>query len=260
MRAELKILAVGNSFAKDTFWHLPELALALGFERIRIAFLYISGCSIRRHFECAEGDLAAYRYWVNIGDGWAESEGRRIKETVAEEDWDYISIQHGTGDGSRYTLPESYEKLEALVSYIRDAASTKTQIVFNMAWVMAPYRDHPEIRSYGGDQLLMYSKLVHLTRTLVKGTKGIDVISPAGTAIQNARARGFSDDRLMRDGFHLSHGLGRYIASLTFIKELTGIDIDRLSWMPEGVTEEERIIAIAAANAAVANPFEITNI
>ena len=68
------------------------------------------------------------------------------------------------------------------------------------------------------------------------------------------------DERLMRDGFHLSYGLGRYIASLTFIKELAYVDISKVGWMPEGVTADERIIAIAAANAAVANPYEVTNI
>ena len=69
-----------------------------------------------------------------------------------------------------------------------------------------------------------------------------------------------SDKELMRDGFQMSYGLGRYIASLTFIKALAGVDIDRVSWMPDGVTEEECRIAIAAANAAVATPFETTAI
>ena len=129
-----------------------------------------------------------------------------------------------------------------------------------MAWVMASDGTHPEIRSYGGDQMMMYSKLADLTGTVVKGTKGLDIISPTGTAIQNARACGLSDGQLMRDGFHLSYGLGRYIASLTFIKVLTGVNIDGITWKPDGVDGQAQRIAIASANAAVARPFEIVKI
>lgn len=260
MKSELKILTVGNSFGIDTSWHLAEVARSAGFENIRIAVLYIGGCSLNQHYKNATQDLPAYRYYTNDGDGWTNAEGKRISEAVQEDDWDFISIQHGTKDGSRYTLPESYANLEALIAYIKRFAGKDTKIVFNMAWVMATDGTHPEIRSYGGDQLLMYRKLTALTSTLVKGCKGLDIISPVGTAVQNARTTELSDGQLMRDGFHMSYGLGRYLASLTFIKALTGVDIDKVSWMPDGVAEQERCIAIGAANAAVANPFEITQI
>jgi hypothetical protein len=258
-KRELRILTVGNSFGEDTSCHLADIARALGFKQIKISLLYIGGCSINKHFENAKGDLADYRYSVNTGEGWTHNQGKRISEAVREEKWDYISIQHGTKDGSRYTLPESYANLEALIEYIKGIANKDAKIVFNMAWVMEPYSTHSEIRSYDGDQLLMYSKITEVTSTVVKNTKGLDIVSPAGTAIQNARATSLAD-KLSRDGFHLSYGLGRYIASLTFIKALTGVDIDNIEWMPEGVTEDERAIAIAAANAAVETPFEITKI
>ena len=260
MRSELKILTVGNSFGIDTSWHLADVARALGFETVKISVLYIGGCSIRQHYQNAMGDLPAYHYYTNVGDGWTTVENKRISEAVQEDEWDFISIQHGTKDGSRYTLPESYTNLEALIAYLKSLAGKDTKIAFNMAWVMAVDGTHPEIRSYGGDQLLMYQKLAELTSTLVKESAGLDVVSPAGTAVQNARTTTLSDERLMRDGFHMSYGLGRYLASLTFLKALVGIDIDKIRWMPEGVTEQERRIVIAAANAAVATPFAITPI
>ena len=178
---------------------------------------------------------------------------------MAEEDWDYISIQHGTGDGSRYTSPDSYLNLEGLVTYIKELAPQKAKIAFNMAWVMEPYGTHPEIVSYNGDQLLMYQRLAELTASTVASVKGLDVISPAGTAIQNARTTELCG-KLSRDGFHLSLDIGRYIAGLTFLVALTGMEISTVLWMPEGVTEQERSIAVAAANAAIASPFSITPI
>ena len=255
----LKILTVGNSFGEDTSWLLADVALALGFESVKICVLYIGGCSLNRHYENAMGDLPLYRYHTNEGCGWSSVEGRSIREAVCEDEWDFISIQHGTKDGSRYTLPASYEKLEPLVAYLKGLAPKKTKLVFNMAWVMESYGTHPEILSYGGDQLLMYRNLAELTSTLVRGTKDLDIVSPAGTAVQNARTTDIADT-LSRDGFHLSRGIGRYIASLTFLKALTGISIDGIEWAPDGVDEHARSVAVAAANAAVARPFEITKL
>lgn len=173
------------------------------------------------------------------------------------EDWDWISIQHGTKDGSRYTLEESYMNLPCLIEYIRSKVSEKTKISFNMAWVMESYGTHPEICTYDGNQMLMYQKLTELTEHLILPMKGLDRISPTGTAIQNARATQLCD-RLSRDGFHLSLDIGRYIAGLTFLKALTDQDIDCVSWIPEGVTEEDRQIAIAVSNRAIKNPFRVT--
>ena len=259
-KKQLKILTVGNSFGVDTSNHLWDVARSLGFENVRICVLYIGGCSLNRHYENATGDLPRYTYYTNNGGGWESVEGKRISEALREDDWDFVSIQHGTGDGSRYTLPESYQKLEPLIAYVKNIAPKTARIAINMAWVMASDSSHPEIRAYGGDQLTMYSRLVELTGRTVKGAKGLDIVSPTGTAVQNARTTELTDKELMRDGFHLSYGLGRYIASLTFIKALTGVSIDGVAWMPDGVDCRMRELAIAAANAAVARPFEITKI
>lgn len=256
---DIKILTIGNSFGVDTSEYVADIATALGAERVKIGVLYIGGCSINRHYVNAMNDLPAYKYYVNNGDGWSATEGKRISEAIKENEWDYISIQHGTGDGSRYTLPESYVNLEPLIEYVRDIAPESAKIAFNMAWVMEPYSTHPEICSYGGDQRLMYERLAELTGTVVRGARGLDIVSPAGTAIQNARGTEL-DGRLSRDGFHLSLEHGRYIAGLTFLKALTGASIDDLKWTPSGVTEGERDIAVRCAKMAVVSPFKVSEI
>lgn len=256
---KLKILTVGNSFGIDTSQYVSDIALSVGFECVKIGVLCIGGCSINQHYNNAQNDLPTYSYHENTGAGWSCVEGKRISEVVAEDDWDYISIQHGTGDGSRYTLPASYVNLESLIACIKDIAPKNTKIVFNMAWVMNPNGMHPEIHSYNGNQLLMYSNLVELTSSVVRGTKGLDIISPAGTAIQNARETELVDKLLFQDGFHLSFGLGRYIAGLTFFKALTDVEIDKVAWRPDDVTEHEQRIAILCANRAVISPFAISS-
>lgn len=253
----LKILCVGNSFSVDTMQYVPNIAANLGIEKIRLGNLYIGGCSINRHWENVKNNSKAYKYYTNNGAEWKHICDVGIEETVGSEDWDWISIQHGTGDGSRYTLEESYQNLPCLIEFIRSKTSPKTKVAFNMAWVMESYGTHPEIRSYEGNQMLMYQNLTELTERLILPMKGLDRISPAGTAIQNARATQLCD-RLSRDGFHLSLDIGRYIAGLTFLKALTDVNIDNVTWIPDGVTEEDRQIAITVSDSAIKNPFHIT--
>lgn len=104
----------------------------------------------------------------------------------------------------------------------------------------------------------MDGKLTKLTKELIFPMKEIDIVSPAGTAIQNART--CAKKKLTRDDFHLSYDLGRYIAGLTFLKSLCNLNIDIVQWCPDGVTEQEKKIAKTAVNAAFENPFSLTKI
>ena len=255
----LKILSIGNSFSEDTMAYLTEIALSLGYDTVKMANLYVGGCSLNQHFYHAENDIATYRYSVNTGNGWSHTPDRTIRKAVEEEEWDWISIQHGTHDKSRYTSAESYEKLPALIETVQDWAWQGVKIAFNMAWVGESYYKHHEIVSYGGDVEVMFQKLLETTQAAVLPVKDLDRVSPTGTAIQNARTTELNG-RLSRDGYHLSLDIGRYIAGLTFLKALTGAAIDGVAWRPEGVDAHARQLAIKAANAAVNTPFAVTKL
>ena len=244
----LKILSVGNSFAVNTSEHVPAIAKSLGVRDIHIGTLYIGGCSVKRHYANAQNNAKAYRYFESDGGEWRETPNVSIEDAIRSDGWDIISIQHGTGDGSRYTLESSYEDLPRLVEYIRSIAPEGTRVAFNMAWVMEPDGNHPEIRSYGGDQKAMYEKLVSLTRRVVKPC--VDVVSFAGSAVQIAR-ESEKFPCLCRDGFHLSYSHGRYIAALTFLGTLTDLELDGVSFAPEGVSADERLVAIECAKKAI---------
>ncbi len=84
----------------------------------------------------------------------------------------------------------------------------------------------------------------------------VDFVSPAGTAIQNLRT--CLDKKLTRDGFHLTKDLGRYTAGLTFLKTLLDLDLQKVTWAPEEVSEEEMLLAIKAAELSVQNPYRVT--
>lgn len=252
----LKILCLGNSFAVDTMEHVANIAKSLGVKEIKLGTLYIGGCSINKHYNNAINDNASYEYFVNTGDGWTSTYNHAIRATIQSEDWDWISIQHGTADGSRYAEEASYVNLPNLISFIKQYAPASARIAFNMTWVGEKGSHEELINSFANDQTAYYNAIAALTRDLIVPMDGIDRVSPTGTAVQNARTADLGI--LTRDNYHLSLNLGRYIAGLTFFKALTGADISNVTWTPPNTTAYMKQAAIEAANNAIATPFAVT--
>ena len=253
----IKILFIGNSFSADTAEHTVDILKALGVNDVRVSYLYQGGCSINKHYTQLINDSAAYEYYANAGSGWTLVKNQKISTVVSKYSWDYIVIQHGTLDGSKYADEKSYKNLAKLVSGVKEKAKGAPKIVFNMTWVGEP-NSHAEMIAYGNDGEKYFADICKLTEQTVAKTSGIDIVSPTGTAVQNARSA--YDKLITRDGYHLSMGFGRYVAGLMLVKTLTRLDIDNIVWAPDGVTEKEKQIAIDAVNAAYKNNYTVTDI
>lgn len=254
----LKILFVGNSFSVDTAQHLPQVAQSLGVKNIHVGVLYIGGCSTRRHYTNILNNVKGYDYYENFGNGeWTCTNETSSNDAIVSDDWDYIALQHGTIDGSRNTDIQYYDVFEPLVAEIRAIAPEKAKIVFNMHWVGESWHTHPEIVSFGGDTARMYEIITDIVSNHLVNTKGLDSVTPVGTAIQNARTSRI--ESLNRDGYHLSLGTGRYIASLAFFASLTGVSVDNIEWTPDDVNEYEKAVAIESVNNALKTPYSVTN-
>lgn len=250
----LKLLFVGNSFALDTMEHAANIALALGIRRVKLATLYVGGCSIDMHHNHAYNDMPVYKYYVNTGDGWSCTPEYKISDAIKSDAWDWIAIQHGTKNGSRYTSPECYEKLDSLIDYIKDLAPN-ARLAFNMTWLGESTKDHHEIISYGGDMKRMREELVKVKREVILTNPRIDKFIPTGTAIENARTSRIG--LLTRDGYHLSYDKGRFIAGLALISTICDVEVDSISWTPEGVDEYAVSVAIESVRNARAAPLQI---
>jgi len=251
----LKILFIGNSFAVDTTYYATQVAKALGVKEVKIGTLYAGGCAIGMHYEHAIKDIPLYVYYVNEGDGWTEIYDYKISDAIKSDDWDYIVLNHGTAGTNRYTSPECYEKLNPLIDYVKSLAPKEVKIAYSLAWMGEPYHDHHEIKSYNGDTVTMRKNMIEVTKQTVLKCD-IDLIIPTGTAVENARTAKIG--LLTRDGYHLSLGVGRYIAALTFISSITGLPIDNIDWVPEGVREYEKMVAIESVNNAKQTNFDVT--
>jgi hypothetical protein len=83
----------------------------------------------------------------------------------------------------------------------------------------------------------MYNAIVNAVNTKILTNNDIAIVIPSGTSIQNVRTSFIGD--MTRDGYHLSYGIGRYIASMTYVKALTGLSIDNSKTVPSDVDSQD---------------------
>lgn len=252
----LKVLAIGNSFSEDAIeQHLSPLVRAEGVKAI-ICNMYIGGCSIERHVKNLRGDIPDYRYRKFDADGkMTEAWGYTLEKVLAEEEWDYISLQQVSQDSG---MPESYALLPELVEFVKARVPEDAVIMFHQTWAYAPGSNHGGFVNYDRDQMKMYEAIVR-TVSQEAPKVGIDLIIPSGTAVQNARTSALGSD-LTRDGFHLSFTHGRYIAACTWLEAVFGVNPEGNTYCPEGMTAEECRLAQKAAHKAVRKPSKVTRI
>ena len=252
----LKVLAIGNSFSEDAVEeHLSGLVRAEGLNVI-ICNMYIGGCSIERHVENLRGNKPEYRYRkFDVNGKLTEKWNHTLEAALAEEDWDYVSLQQVSQNSG---MPESYVLLPELVEYVKARVPEDAVLMFHQTWAYAPKSNHGGFVNYDRDQMKMYEAIVKTVNQEAPKV-GIKLIIPCGTAIQNARTSALGTD-LTRDGFHLSFVHGRYIASCTWLEAVLGVNPIGNDYCPEGMTPEECKLAQKAAHKAVKKPSKVTRI
>ena len=147
--------------------------------------------------------------------------------------------------------------LNELIAYVKQKAP-KAKIIFHQTWAYAQTSNHDGFRKYGNSQATMFSSILGAAKQALKDAP-IDILVPAGTAIQNARTSSLGDN-LNRDGYHLQLVYGRYTAACTWFEAIFKKSVVGNSYAPEGITLQQKNIAQKAAHAAVKHPFVITQI
>ncbi len=250
----LKILAIGNSFSDDTTQHLYQVAQSAGIEKVVIGRLYIGGCTLETHLTNASSNLVAYSYSVNDSGSWVSKGSKSIEYAVKSDDWDFITMQQASGSSG---VSSTYSSLAPLITIV-EPLNPSARIVWHMTWAYQQNSSHSEFTNYDKNQMTMFNAIINAVKENVLTEDRIEIVIPAGTAIQNARTS-YVGDTLTRDGYHLSNDLGRYIGALMFVKSLTGVSIDGVKFAPDGVDANEMAMAIESVNNASNKPFEVTN-
>ncbi len=251
----IKILAIGNSFSDDAIEHyLHDLAVADG-HNVLISNMYIGGSSLEDHWNHALEDSAAYNLRVISPNGNHDAfNDVTLEEAISGENWDYISFQEvsqlsGIIDGYKEYLPKLLEYTRPLTS------NPELKFVLHQTWAYASDSDHSGFVNYDRDQMKMYKAIVDVVWK-AKELYDIDIVVPAGTAIQNGRTS-YVGDKFTRDGYHLSLNMGRFTASATWFEAIFG----RLSnniFIPKNFSEYDVELVKDAAIKAVRMPEEVT--
>ena len=250
---ELKILTIGNSFSDDSMEYVYQVAQSAGITKVTLGNLYIGGCSLSTHLSNAQSNSGAYTYRTNTTGTWSSKGGVSIKTAVESDDWDFISFQQVSGYSG---IANSYEPLDALIDIV-EPLNPSARLVWHMTWAYQSNSGHSDFAKYDNNQMTMYNSIIGAVQQNIVTNDRIEKIIPAGTSIQNVRTS-YVGDTLTRDGYHLTLDYGRLIGSLSFVRALTGVSIDGVTYMPSGVDASELAVAIEAVNNAYAKPFEVT--
>ena len=230
----MRILAIGNSFSQDATRYLHQIARADGI-RLDVANLYIGGCSLERHHRNMLSGEKAYELQYN---GQPTGFSVSLKEALLNRAWDVVTLQQA----SHYSFEaNSYNPYtERLADYVRKCVP-KAHILIHQTWA---YEDGSErlfkVAGYEKAENMFadlrdaYNKMCN-----VAGAKGI---IPSGEMFMSLSRGGI--EKVHRDTFHASLGLGRYALALLWYRMICGKQVSENSFndFDEPVNEEERRI------------------
>lgn len=239
----MKILSIGNSFSMDAQRYLHQLARKEGVD-LYCMNLYIGGCPQRTHYLNILDDMAAYDLQVN---GTHTNLKVSIRQALRSENWDVVTFQQASHLSARFETYTPY--LQELSAYVRKYCPHAKQVI-HQTWAYENGCAKLENLQFAtsADMFAGIENAYKQAAELICA----DGIIPAGKAMLTASQTGI--EKIHRDTYHASLGAGRYLLALVWFKYLTGRDITDNAFddFDAPVTDEERKIVIAAANAAFA--------
>lgn len=254
---QIKLLAIGNSFSDDALeYYLHGLAAASG-DEIIIGNMYIGGSSLELHYNNSITNSSTYSYRKIVNGVKTVTEGYNLANSITDENWDYISLQQVSQNSGQYSTYFPY--LTNLITYIQSRATNpQMKLVIHSTWAYQQSSTHAGFANYNNNQMTMYNAIIDASFRAAT-TAGIDIVIPAGTAIQNGRTSKLGDT-FCRDGYHLELNYGRYTASCTWFEKLFQKSVVGNTFIPQSVLPFQAKVAQHAAHYAVEKPQEVTSL
>ncbi|MBQ7901921.1 MAG: DUF4886 domain-containing protein [Clostridia bacterium] len=231
----MKILAIGNSFSQDATRYLHQIAHTDGVD-VTVVNLYIGGCPLYKHYVNMLTDDKKYSLEFN---GQSTGFMVSLSEALLSREWDYITVQQVSGQSVDYDTYQPY--LNELCSYVRQCAP-KAKLVVHQTWFYEKdsMRLCRELGYNAPEEMLADIKAAY-----TRAAQDIDasLTIPSGELFMALCNAGI--DKVHRDTFHASLGLGRYALGLLWYAMLTGKDVSDNAFcdFDEAVTAEEIAIA-----------------
>ena len=239
----MEILAIGNSFSQDATRYLHRIARAAGVE-LNVTNLFIGGCSLERHYRNMLSGERAYQLQYNGEEtGFPVS----LEEALYNRKWDVVTIQQVSNDSFDAESFRPY--IFALTDMIREYAP-KAKYLLHETWA---YEEGSERLLNGAGFPTETAMLEQIQSAYLKIATEIraDGIIHSGTLFGKLRQKGIQ--KLHRDTFHASFGVGRYALALLWYRVLTGNSVVENTFMdldeyiaPEDYTVVKRCVEFYA--------------
>lgn len=231
----MNILSIGNSFSHDAQRYLHRIAKADGFS-INTFNIYIGGCPLSLHYRNMISEERAYMLEMN-----GESTGFKVslRDALLNRDWDVITIQQVSHQAPCYETYQPY--LDKIVEYVRLLAP-KSKIAIHQTWAYEQDSHRLNVELGYSSQGDMF-KDIEISYKKAAEAIAADLVIPSGKLFQ--RLIEFGVEKVHRDTFHASLGIGRYALGILWYSILSGNDVKNNTFcdFDEEISEKEITIA-----------------
>ena len=289
-KQKIKILAIGNSIAQDSYSYVPFISPIKDNFDFTIGIAYIGGATFEDHLEnFYSGEKYLYHKINSNENKWTTLTNYSLEQMIKDEEWTHITFQQASGNSFNYS---THNNLGKLLLKVKNKIKNEPKF----GWLFIPVRPEKYVLSnntYNEVELDKYYLLLVNTIKKVMNEYNFDFIFPAGTAIRNALNNNSGINKLKNennlevnldndDYLHMRNGIPKLIEAYAIAEQLlkmfkidSSINDDKIEidfnttteWNCPGnrkfggpVNDYNRNIAQKCAIAAVENPFEKSNI
>lgn len=284
----LKVLTLGHSLAVDAGHMLALIAAAEGYEDMKVATLYYSGCPLNKHVEFLTNDSREYSLYVSSTMTANEvptiMDDVTMREAIRYDYWDIIIMQGGVFEIAK---AETYTNgnIQTIQNYVNENKMNPNAVfAWNMAWappvdndLRSTYTYEPNsyienYKEYGDDRSAMYNAIVKCVGDHIVTDDTFEYLIPSGTVMENALSSYLTEQDIHRDYVHATD-LARVMVSYAWYCTLTGVDSlneIKLDAIPRNffkstvgtedrvLTDGEKALILETVNNALANPLQMT--
>ena len=202
----VRVLVLGNSFSDDGTAYLDDLVNAAKLDRAKIGIYngVIGGGGLKEWIEVYEKNIVM-SYQLMAGAMTMNSKG--TLSDVLSQMWDVIVFLHTSSKTYNWNSFEG--QIDEILAFIRNCCpNPDLRIAYAMPWSHTVVSTPRELEGN-----------ITCARKLASDY-GVEII-PVGIAVQNARNTTLCDENyLTRDNWHLTYGIGRYVAACTWFEKL----------------------------------------
>ena len=211
----MNVLSIGNSFSHDAQRYIHQIAKADGYT-LNTFNLYIGGCPLSLHYRNMISEKSEYMLEMN-----GESTGFRVslKDALLNRDWDMVTVQQASHQSPYYETYQPY--LDKLVEYIRFCAP-KAKVVIHQTWAYEQDSHRLNVELGYKNNTDMFADIEKAYEKAFKAVNA-ELIIPSGKLFQKLITSGI--ERVHRDTFHASLGIGRYALGLLWYSVISGNDV-----------------------------------